>query len=362
MNDLLYWNALALFPKFGPKRFRKLYSYFPSMQEAFGASYNQLKEAGIEEEIVSEFLGKREQTDLEREWEKLEKEGIKIITILDKNYPARLKEIYNPPALLYLKGKLQKDEYSLAIVGTRKPTAYGRQAVLEITSQLAQNGLAIVSGLALGIDGLAHQACLDAKGSTIAVLGGGIDKKTLYPAKHQGLAEKIIEQGGAVISEYPVGTVPLKQNFPYRNRIISGLSLGVLVIEAPEDSGALITARYALEQDREVFALPGSIYSQNSLGPNNLIKMGGKLVTSAADILGELNLRQAIEFIAAKKIVPDTKEEALILEHLSREPLHIDKLVELSKLNTALVNATLTIMEMKGKVKNLDGIGYVVAR
>ena len=332
------------------------------MQEAFGASFNQLKEAGLEEEIILEFIEKRKQIDPEKEWEKIEKEEIKILTIRDENYPTRLKEIYNPPAILYYKGKIEKNEYSLAIVGTRKLTSYGKQATIEIASQLAQNGLVIVSGLALGIDTLAHQASINTKARTIAVLGGGLDKKTLYPAANQKLAEKIIEQNGAIISEYPVATTPLKQNFPNRNRIISGLSLGVLVIEAPEDSGALITARFALEQNREVFALPGSIYSQNSLGPNNLIKMGAKLITHASDILESLNLMQATEFIKAKKIVPDTKEEALILEHLSREPIHIDKLVELTKLDTATISSTLTMMEMKGKVRDLGGMSYVICR
>jgi DNA processing protein len=362
MNDLVFWNALALFPKFGPKRFKKIYSYFPNMKEAFHASFNQLKEAGLEEEIISEFQEKRKEIEPEKEWEKLEKEGIKILTIKDKNYPAHLKEIYNSPAFLYYKGELQKDEYSLSIVGTRKMTSYGKQAVLEIAGHLAQNGLTIVSGLALGIDALAHQAALDVKARTIAVLGGGIDRRTLYPSRNLGLAEKIVGQGGAIISEYPIGTLPLKQNFPYRNRIISGLSLGVLIIEAPQDSGALITARYALEQNREIFALPGSIYSPASLGPNNLVKMGAKLITSASDILEELNLLQAISFIEAKKIVPDTKEEALILEHLSREPLHIDKIVELTKLDTATVNSVLVMMEMKGKVRDLGGMSYIVSR
>ena len=362
MNDLAFWNALALFPKFGPKRFKKIYSYFPNMQEAFGASFGELKEAGLEEEIILEFLEKRKEIDSEKEFGKLEKEGIKILTIKDKNYPKRLKEIYNSPAFLYYKGELQKDEYSLGIVGTRKMTSYGKQAVLEIASQLAQSGVTIVSGLALGIDALAHQAAIDFKARTIAVLGGGIDKRTVYPSRNLKLAEKIVEQGGVMISEYPIGTPPLKQNFPYRNRIISGLSLGVLIIEAPEDSGALITARYALEQNREVFALPGSIYSQNSSGPNNLIKMGAKLITSGADILESLNLMQATEFIEAKKIVPDTKEEALILEHLSCEPIHIDKLVELTKLNAATINSVLVMMEMKGKVRDLGGMSYVIAR
>lgn len=359
-NDLIYWNALALFPKFGAKRFKKLYSYFPEMKGAFFASYHQLKEVGLEEEIILEFIEKRKKIEPEKEWEKLEKNEIKIITIKDENYPLHLKEIYCPPAILYFKGNLEKEEYSIAVVGTRKPTSYGKQAALEIVRELAQNGLTIISGLAIGIDSLAHQATLEARGRTLAILGNGLDD--IYPKSNQKLAEEIIQKGGALISEYPLGVPPLKQNFPYRNRIISGLSLGVLILEAPKDSGALITARYALEQNREIFALPGSIYSQASLGPNNLIKMGAKLIASSFDILDALNLVQISDFIENKKIIPDTKEEEILLEHLSSEPLHIDKLVQLTKLDITTLSSALVLMEMKGKVKNLGGMNYIIAR
>lgn len=362
-NDLIFWNAIAQIPKIGPARFKKIYNYFENMETAFRASVSDLIEAGVEEKIALEFIGYRPQINPHQEWEKLEKENIKIITIKDGDYPPLLKEIYNPPALLYYKGNISaNDEFAIAAVGTRKITDYGKQVTQEIVKELARNSLTIVSGLALGVDGLAHQSTIEVKGRTIAVLGSGLDAQNIYPTHHRYLSQKIIEAGGAIITEYPVGTLPLKQNFPNRNRIISGLSLGTLVIEAAEDSGALITAKYALDQNREVFAVPGSIHSKTSAGPNNLIKMGAKPVTCAADILDTLNLTQAAEFIESKKIVPDTKEEEVLLRYLSKEPIHIDELVRQSNLGTAAVASTLTMMEMKGKVRNLGSMMYVLAR
>jgi len=272
-----------------------------------------------------------------------------------------LKEIYTPPALLYLRGKIEpRDEFSLGIVGTRKLSAYGQQATPFIAAELARAGLTIISGLAKGIDTLAHRAALSAGGRTIAVLGSGLNKTNIYPFSNRRLAEEISRKG-AVISEFPLGTQPLAQHFPQRNRIISGLSLGILVIEAPERSGALITAKDALEQNRDVFAIPGPIFAQNSFGTNNLIKMGAKLVGQANDILEELNLSLLTEPSSVdKKIIPDNQEEALILKQLSEEPIHIDKIIKQTKLSTAIVNSNLTLMEMKGKVRNLGGNNYVL--
>lgn len=361
-KDIKYWNAINLDPKIGPKRFKFLYSYFGSMEQAWQADFSDLKKSGLEEEIINHFLAKRVEINPDQEIEKVEKEGLRIITIKDKEYPKLLKEIYNPPALLYIRGCFSKeDELALAVVGTRKVSPYGKQITPEVVRDLASSKITIVSGLALGVDSLAHQAALEAKGRTIAVLGCGLDKQSIYPSSNRKLAEQI-EENGAVITEYPLGTLPLKQHFPARNRIIAGLALGTLVIEAPEESGALLTARHALEQNRDVFAIPGPIYSKTSIGPNNLVKMGAKLVTSAQDILDELNLNLAVQYQATRKIVPDTKEEAKILKHLSKEPIHIDKLVEKTGLDAAAVSSTLTLMEMKGKVRNLGGMNYVLAR
>ncbi|MBU4360357.1 DNA-processing protein DprA [Patescibacteria group bacterium] len=333
------------------------------MQQAWNASFNELRQAGLDEKTVDEIVLKRNEINLDKEMEKVQKEGLKILTLQDENYPKLLKEIYAPPALMYYRGQLsdEADDFSLGVVGTRKFTNYGKQITPQIVRGLTENGMVIVSGLALGIDSLAHEACLDAGGRTIAVLGSGLDKQSIYPSYNRYLADKILAQNGLVLSEYPIGMQPLRHNFPQRNRIVSGLSLGILVIEAPESSGALLTARYALEQNREVFAVPGTIYDKNAIGPNNLIKMGAKLVICAEDILEALDLNLVKDFVATKKIVPDSKEEAEILKHLSNEAIHIDQLARLTKFDTSVINSTLTLMEMKGRVRNLGSLMYVVS-
>jgi len=287
----------------------------------------------------------------------MQREYVKIL-LTDKNYPKLLKEIFDPPKELYIWGELKAEEkYPLAVVGTRKISSYGKQVAAPLVKNLAKAGLTIVSGLALGIDGLAHQAALDVGGRTIAVLGSSLD--IIYPALHKKLAENIANSGGAVISEYPPGTRPAKYTFPARNRIVAGLSLGVLVIEAPEKSGALITARFALDQGREVFAVPGSIYNPNSIGCNKLIKMGAKPVTKAEDIFETFNLEFSTE--PKKEIKPETPEEEILLKFLSHEPVHIDELIKLSKLSPSAANSTLTIMEIDNKVKNLGNNNYILA-
>lgn len=285
-----YFNAFNLIGGIGPIGFKKLISYFGSLDIAWKAGVSELKQAGLNQSIIEQINKQRPKINPDYEMEKLEKEKINLITIQDENYPKLLKEIYAPPAALYVRGCLSpKDELSLGIVGTRRLSSYGQQITPIITSELSKSGITIVSGLAKGIDTIAHKAAIENKGRTIAVLGSGVDKKSVYPAINKHLSEQII-QNGAVVSEFPINTEPLAQNFPQRNRIISGLCLGILVIEAPEKSGAMITAKDALEQNREVFAVPGHILSPNSLGPNNLIKMGAKLVNQASDILEELNI------------------------------------------------------------------------
>ncbi len=279
-------------------------------------------------------------------------EDIKTINISDKNYPQLLREIPDPPEILYIKGKLNPDELCFGVVGTRRFSPYGKQVALEIAGDLAEAGLTIVSGLAPGIDTFSHQATIENSGRTIAVLGTGIDEKSIYPQSNVKLARKIIESGGCLISEYPPGTPGLKQNFPERNRIISGLSLGVLVIEAKEKSGALITANEAFKQRRKVFAVPGSIYSSNSRGPHILLKRGAKLAVRAEDILKELNLPGKEK---RKEIKGETEEEELILRMLREEALDIDKIIEKTKLPPATVNSLLAILEIKGKIRNLGG-------
>lgn len=360
--ELRYWIGFSVIPKIGPVRMKRIWHYFQSMQLAWNAETIDLMRAGLEQEIAEEIIQKRSTINLNEVLEKMVAENIKAITLTDEFYPKLLQEIYNPPPILFYQGELNsvKDEFSLAIVGTRKMSNYGRQVAPEITKALSKSGLVIISGLALGIDSLAHETAIEGGGRTIAVLGSGLDREHIYPSVNHYLCDKIIGSGGMIVSEYPPGTESLRQHFPQRNRIIAGLSLGTLVIEAPEESGALLTARFALEQNREVFAIPGSIYSPNSLGPNNLIRMGAKLVTSAEDILEALDLNLVKEYVETKKIIPDSLEEAKILAHLSHEPVHVDELKRLTKLDTAPLNSTLTLMEMKGRVRNLGAMMYVV--
>jgi len=290
VNPSKYFNAFNLIDNIGPIAFKKLLNYFNSLNIAWESEINEFRKAGLNQFTVEQIRKQRPNINPDYEMERLEKEKIDLITIQDESYPKLLKEIYAPPAILYIRGSFKpSDKFSLGVVGTRKLSSYGQQITPKITSELSQSGLTIISGLAKGIDTIAHQAAIDNNGRTIAVLGSGIDSKSVYPAINKYLAEKITENG-AVISEFPINTKPLAQNFPQRNRIVSGLSLGILVIEAPEKSGAMITARNALEQNRDVFAIPGDILSNNSMGPNNLIKMGAKLVTKTNDILEELNL------------------------------------------------------------------------
>jgi len=356
--DLKYWLAFNQNSKIGQVKISKLLAYFGDLEKAWLASEKALRKAGLEENLILEITQMTKTISPEKELEKIKKLNLEIKTYLDSDYPSLLNQIYSPPALLYIKGQLIKeDEIAVAIVGTRKPTNYGRQAAYEIAYHLANQGVTIISGLALGIDSIAHQAALEAGGRTIAVLACGLDH--VYPLANKNLAEKISQQG-ALISEFPLGRPALAYNFPQRNRIIAGLSLGTVVIEAPQESGALITAQFALDQNREVFALPGSIYSPASQGPNNLIKMGAKLITSYKDILDELNLGRVEEFIETRKIIPENPEEEKILNLLSKEPIHIDEIIKKSNLQAQTVLSCLTLMEMKGYVKNIGAGNYIL--
>jgi len=284
---------------------------------------------------------------------------IREIKIEDKDYPEELKKIKDAPKILYYIGILPKNnEKCFAIVGTRHCSPYGQQVALKISGELADAGLAIVSGLAPGIDTFSHRAVVEKKKRTIAVLGTGLDEKSIYPQTNLDLSKKIIEHGGCLISELPEGTNGSKFSFPRRNRIISGLSCGVLVIEAKEKSGSLITADLAKKQNKILFAVPGPIYSLNSSGPNKLIKNGAKLIESTNDILDELGLKQNRVQL---KLKAENDEEKLILEALKEEALYVDKIIEKTKLNASLVAATLALMEISGKIRILGGNTYGVA-
>lgn len=361
--ELKFLVALGHFPKFGPARLKRIKAGFTSFEEAFLSTVGSLVQAGIEEKIAQEFVIWRTKINPDEIAEKMERENIQAVTPDDIQYPKLLKEIFDPPQLLYYKGNLSPaNEFCLAVVGSRKFSSYGKQVAQKLVNELAKNNLTIVSGLALGIDTLAHMTAIEASGDTVAILGSGLDKQNIYPAQNRYLADKIISSGGAVVSEFPLGTPPLKHNFPQRNRIISGVSLATLVIEAGEKSGSLITASHALEQNREVFAVPGSIFSPYSTGPNQLIKLGAKVIRSAEDIIETLNLSQVTAYIENKKIVSDSEEEKIILSALGYEPIHIDEIIRLTKLDTSIINSTLVIMEMKGLIRNLGGMQYVIAR
>ena len=362
-KNLKFLASLSHFPKFGPIRLKRMKKHFPDWENAFNASAKELIRAGIEEGTANEFAAARANIIPDAIWERMEKENVKIVGIEDRLYPKLLKEIYDPPQGLYFRGELaEDDEFSIAVVGTRKFTAYGKRAAEEITSGLARNNLTIVSGLALGIDAIAHLAALNANGRTIAVLGSGLDKQNIYPSSNRYIADKIIAAGGALVSEFPLGTPPLRHHFPQRNRIISGISRGILVIEAGQKSGSLITAKFALEQNREVFAVPGSIFSPLSAGANELIKQGAHPVAGAEEIIEALDLARAADFIGNKKIMPESREEEIIISNLKDEPLHINDLIRLTNLDTSKINATLIIMEMKGMVKNLGSMMYAATK
>ncbi len=353
--------AVAYFPKLTYARFKKLWHYFSNPTEIWQAEVVDLIQAGWEENVAAEFINWREGISIEKIEATLAEENISILTLGSPKYPSLLTEMSDPPFVIFVRGTLPPNEQpAVAIVGTRKYSAYGKTATEQLATELAKAKVAVVSGLALGIDGIAHQATLTTKGTTLAILGSGINKKNVYPANHQKLAEEIIAQGGALISEYPPGFEPTQYSFPARNRIIAGLTLGTVVTEAPTESGALITAKYAMDYNREVFAVPHPITSISGEGGNNLIKMGAKLVTKVTDILEELQIQNIEHIITNNKILPSTPTEAKLLETLSREPQHIDTIIKISGLDSGIVSSTLTMMEMKGKVKNIGAMMYVI--
>lgn len=285
-SDLPYWVAFTRFNKFGAVSLVNIARTLPSMTDAWRATPRELSMAGIKLSIAQEFVNLRNKINPEKEWDNVQSLGIEVITIFDNQYPTLLKQIHDPPAILFVRGKLKNNTPNpLGVVGTRKMTTYGARSVEYIVKPLVRNGISIVSGLALGIDGKSHEAALSQNGYTVAVLGSGVDDNSIYPNHHKKLAHRIIESNGAVISEFPPGTKPLAHHFPMRNRIISGLSKGILVIEAAIKSGSLISARCALDQNRDVYAIPGQIFSPTSAGTNQLIAHGAKVVTSANDIL-----------------------------------------------------------------------------
>jgi DNA processing protein len=337
---------------------RLLLANFGDAETAWKATTGDLLQAGLEGRVVEALAATRRTLDPDTEMERLAAAGAHVLTWEDDGYPERLREVGDGPPVLYVLGELTPaDGWSVGVVGTRKATSYGRAAAERIVGEIAGAGVTVVSGMARGIDTVAHHAALDAGGRTVAVLGSGVD--VLYPPENRGLARRIVEEErGAVVSEYPLGTQPDAVNFPPRNRIVSGLSHGVLVVEAGAKSGALITVGFALEQGRDVFAVPGPINSRMSDGPNNLLKKGAKCVTNGADILEELGLGMVQEHVEAVKALPADPTERRLLEMLQDMPLHIDELTNGSGLPASTVSAVLAMMELKGMVRNIGGMQY----
>ena len=365
--ELKYWVAFNRVPQIGRARFALLERHFGSLERAWGAGLSELGQGGLDPRSARLIVEHRDGIDPDRELSQLESAGVRPVTWHDPEYPPRLKETHDLPPVLYVKGHLlAEDERSVAVVGTRKATAYGRQVAHRLSYDLSMAGVTVVSGLARGIDAIAHRAALDAGRRTIAVMGNGPD--VMYPREHAKLADEIA-QNGALVTEHPLGVRPDSRNFPRRNRIMSGMTLGTLVIEAGEGSGALITARHALEQDREVFAVPGDIRVPTSRSTNDLVKRGGaKLVSQVQDILEELNLSavgdqagppQAAEQIEMKALFPMDEHESDVLRWVTYEPVHIDEVVRQSNLTASEVSSTLAMMELQGYVEQVGGMHYV---
>jgi len=353
--------TLSLIDGVGSAIIQKLIGFFGSAEEALAASYQKLSQVmGLTPDLCRKIVDQRNKVLLSEELKLIEKHACKVITIHDEAYPQRLRTIFDSPQILYIKGELlPQDSMAISVVGSRRATNYGKNACDQLSRQLAANGFTIVSGFARGIDSIAHRGALEAGGRTIAVMGNGLS--FVYPAENAKLMEEIAASG-ACISEFPMSVPPMATNFPRRNRVISGLSVGTLVIEASEKSGSLITARLAAEQGREVFAVPGEVFSKMSQGTHNLIKQGAALVETVEDIIDALSLDipRAPETKAAPEIEkpPDIKlgdEEQAVWDVLTQTPMHIDDIARLSNLTASKVSSTLVMLELKGIVQQLPG-------
>jgi DNA processing protein len=360
MGDRRYWLGFSLVPGIGAVRLRALLDAFGDIASAWNASVESLETVGLDQRSMRALIDARARLDLDREFDRLAAEGYHLLTWEDESYPARLLEIDAPPPVLYVWGEvLPQDRFAAAVVGTRRPTAYGIAVARDVAALLASSGVTVVSGLARGIDAAAHKAALEAGGRTLAVLGSGLDR--IYPPEHRRLAEAIA-RAGAVASDYPLGTAPEAVNFPPRNRLISGLSLAVVIVEAGEASGALITADFAAEQGREVFAVPGSIYSRASKGTNHLVRSGARPLVSPEDVLEALNMDVVVRQESVSQAMPEDATEAKVLEALSAEPIHVDEITTRCGLPAWQISASLAMLELKGRARQVGGMHYVRVR
>lgn len=360
-NSLKYWLAWNKIPDIGPKRFYKLLEYFGSVENAWQAKSGEIsKILNLSSKISSRLFEEKNNIIPERELDSVYKYKVNVLTIEDALYPKNLKTIHYPPPVLYFKGTIVKaDKNSISIVGSRKATYYGKMVAEKLSKDLTLAGLTIISGMARGIDTAAHKGALSVNGRTIAVFGCGIDH--IYPPENRRLAQEM-QESGAIISEFPLSTLPERQNFPRRNRIISGLSLGTVVVEAAEKSGALITADFALDQDREVFAIPGNINSPLSDGSHNLIKQGAKLVNNYQDILEEIHIvlsQKADEKEMVKENTSLTEEEKIIYRLITKEPIQIDEIIDTSNLSAGKVSEILLNLELRDLIKEIEGKRFI---
>lgn len=354
--DGQYWVGFSRTPYIGPMRIQRLVAHFGDLGRAWQADAKELRRV-LDERAVESLIATRTALSLDLEMERMEQLGIAVVTVGDEAYPRLLREIPSPPPVLYVRGELkQENTAAVAIVGTRRSTAYGREVAGRLASELAEEGVTIVSGLARGIDGVAHRAALDAGGRTIAVMGCGVN--VVYPPEHRHLADRIADQG-ALVSDYPLDRPPDAVNFPARNRIISGMTLGTIVVEAPARSGALITTDFAADQGREVFVVPGNVLSAASAGCNRLLRDGARPVTCAADVLEDLNIDHRREHAAVQQALPLDEDERRLLALLSGDPQHIDEVAAAANVPVAQCGALLLTMELKGLVRNQGAQHYV---
>ena len=359
-HDLPYWIAFSRVPTVGRVRIGLLEERFGSLKAAWEASTSELGASGLTPGVVNAIEQVRRVIEPERELELVRNANVTVLTWHDSDYPRAFRNIDDPPPILFARGTLQPDdEVRVTVVGTRNPTVYGKEVTRQLSGELAESGITVVSGLARGIDGVAHDAALKGGGRTIAVIGSGLD--VVYPPEHRSLFERIVENG-AVLSEYPIGSKPEARHFPRRNRLLSGLALGVLVVEAPRDSGARSTVEFALEQNRDVLCVPGSIHSPASELTNWLIQQGAKLVMRVEDVLEELHIGSAPRQQPLPDFSADTDEEARLLEALTHEPQHIDELSRSTGIPITQASSMLAVMEIKGSALQVGRMNYIRAR
>lgn len=359
-HENIYLHCFATIEQLGPASLLRIMKYFGNAQKAFVAPLNKFRELKFSEQNVELIRRMRESIDLRAELEKLNEAEIQLLNLNQTSYPPLLKQIATPPSLLYYRGNLSllNDKFALAVVGTRKISAYGQLACEQLIPDLVNAGFTIVSGLAFGVDAAAHEQTLKHGGRTIAVLGSDVDQRCIYPVRNRPLAREIIERGGLIISEYAPGSEPAPYHFPVRNRIISGITLGTLVIEADQKSGSLITAQLALDENREVFAVPGPICLQTARGTNHLIQKGAKLVMVAQDIIEEFNLGSIPFYREVQKTLLHSPLEEKIIKELA-VPRSIDDLVERTKLAVHEVSSTLVMLEIRGAIRNMGNQIYL---